>query len=382
MKKILAFVLAMIMVMAMGTVAFAADTIDDNTTVGAAGWTVTFNDTFKITDGDDAANLPAATFIYTITAGSGAAATTTSPLITAGVVDGSKPSITNSTHTATESGITTNTVDVKVDFTGVPFTAAGIYRYNVKVAQDASNVTKDDISLDVKNTTPGSGSYILDVYVKKVENGTATTFEPYAYVLSKSGAINTFTTGTNENTVTYNESEKVDTITHEYTTYNLTVKKVIKGDLAANSFDFTITISNVPTGVIFTQDAVNKANATSYTLTAALTNNGTTVIKGLPSTVTYAIKEAVNQLEGYTVEVTDDNKAHGTYTWIGTAGSATEYGNATATTIGDADTAVQFTNTLNNISPTGVVMRVAPFAIMLGAGVVLLVLSKKRKSED
>ena len=41
--------------------------------------------------------------------------------------------------------------------------------------------------------------------------------------------------------------------------------------------------------------------------------------------------------------------------------------------------AVTFTNNLDAISPTGIVMRYAPYALILVAGVVLLLISKKRR---
>ena len=41
---------------------------------------------------------------------------------------------------------------------------------------------------------------------------------------------------------------------------------------------------------------------------------------------------------------------------------------------------IYFTNTLDTISPTGLVMRFAPYALILAAGIVLLVVAMKHKS--
>ena len=42
---------------------------------------------------------------------------------------------------------------------------------------------------------------------------------------------------------------------------------------------------------------------------------------------------------------------------------------------------IAFTNNLEQISPTGVALRFAPYAIMLGAGVALFIILKVRKNK-
>ena len=352
------------MALAMSFPAFAADTFDDSL-VGAGGAAVTFNDTFAISDGDNAQNLPAAEFNYSILPGAGAAATANTPKILAGLEGAT---ISGGAHEATEAGDTEDTVDVTADFSAVSFTEAGIYRYNVKETLGASNV-QDDILIDVNNDN--KGTYVLDVYVKN-DNG---SFDPYAYILSRTGANSTSVDG-NQTIITY--SDKIDTILNEYTTYDLTVSKTIVGDMAANSFEFTIDLTGLSDDVIIDQDGTNPEAAEAYTLKADLANGKQTVIKGLPSTAAYAVKEAVNQLEGYTVEVNDSNEAAAEYKWIGTAGSAEEFGSADAAQMGKADITVSYTNTLRSISPTGVIIRFAPYLVILGAGILLLVVSRRR----
>jgi len=361
-KRLIAGTIAALMIGAMALPSGAA--------VNEAGVTssqVTFIDTFTISEGDDAANLPAATFNYSIAPGSGAAATATTPAIRSGIAGAE---ISSAVHAATASGTTTSNEIVTADFSDCNFTAAGIYRYNVTEELGETNVA-DDIAIDVANEN--LGTYVLDAYVKK-DNG---SFVPYAYIMSKAGDIEAYDNAADPQTVTY--ADKVNTITNEYTTYNLTVSKTIVGDMAANDFDFSIDLASVPADVIFTQDGVDNTGSNAYALSAKLANGSKTEIKGLPSSVSYKIQEAVNQLEGYKVEVTDINPDAGSYSWIGANGSAEAFGNSEATIIGKNDTTVGFTNTLSSISPTGVIIRIAPYAMMLGIGVVFLLMSLRRR---
>ncbi len=54
----------------------------------------------------------------------------------------------------------------------------------------------------------------------------------------------------------------------------------------------------------------------------------------------------------------------------------------TANADDDVSHVIAFTNVLETISPTGVALRVAPYVAILCGGIVLLVLTKKRKADE
>ena len=85
--------------------------------------------------------------------------------------------------------------------------------------------------------------------------------------------------------------------------------------------------------------------------------------------VTYQVSSKVNG-----TEVKSDDAVAGT-TGTSTAVSV----DTTAISTVSATQAVEIVNTLLLISPTGVALRVAPYVLILAAGVILLMVSRKRR---
>ena len=164
MKKV-----ATVLTTAMLTAAMAIPVLADTNgieNVSGNAWQTSFTNTFTISQGDDANNLPAATFDFEIAPGQGAPATATTPKINAGLAGAW---ITDPSHPATDAGDTVDSQTVTADFSGCNFSSAGIYRYIITESSDVASNVSQDIVIDIENGN--SGSYVMDVYVKKSGNG-------------------------------------------------------------------------------------------------------------------------------------------------------------------------------------------------------------------
>ena len=422
-KRISAIALALVMVLALGTTAFAATGPDNtsgnfgSTTGESTGGTftgstetwstaitsATFNVHFDV-DATNSGNRPATQFSYSIDNGTRVAATSTAPEIKAGITGGA--TIPTAVTDAWNAPNATDAVDtIGVSFDASKFTAPGIYRYIITEAALTQEQTDIGIADGDTSGNKTENTLYLDVYVSKLSG--ASDLSVVAAVLlttaetpsmsNESGTI----AGTNE-TASY--TTKIDGFYNSYKAYTVTVTKTVAGDAGDSTFYFPFSMV-----LAYTEGADANTTITGVTVTATATSNstvgttyaigngtgntysditikdgGTVTISGLPMKSIIKLYETVDAGEGYIITSAITGMEAGK-TVITIANKHTET-SADIETVGtvndDATQTMAYTNTRYSISPTGVVLRIAPYAFILGAGIVLLVLSKKRKEEE
>lgn len=323
------------------------------------------------------------------------------------------------------------------------FTHAGVYRYliteTIKVNGTAVNANDLPKYGFEARTNDYSTERYLDVYI--VNDATA-GLKLSSAIIFKTDAVddsnpqNTATsaiTTTTDKTTGFEPSEEPesgsatidytnDKTADRYFTYNLKVGKTTTGSLADknNDFPFVVTLQNDSTFIpTVTADIVN-TNATSVsgttantvsvssaasTVNASMSNGDYITINGLPKGTTAVVKETNNTTDEYTaawdtmdgtttssVTTTRYNSSDAAQT--GLAMAQNDYVVTTAVAVDGGQTVTNgdiggdykktvlgYTNEISDISPTGLAFRIAPYVLMLTAGVSLIVLFIKRKRE-
>ena len=314
------------------------------------------------------------------------------------------------TVTAADDGAA-NLKDLTIDFSNVVFGAAGVYRYVITEtapAYAASGVTE---------TTSATNPHVryLDVYVRPVTTGftdgtAAADWDIYGYVCmleseeitdagdtATTGAVKTngFVSGTNDGT---------DYLADSYYTYNVTVSKTVTNDAyakATHAFPFTVIFTNATVTNAVDISSSTTGTATGFTdpASAALstgTTKGIVSLKdsssvkyiGIPNGTNVEVYET-NDVAGVTYQVTtsldgantvDKAVTDGTTPTTAEVQSATKPAyqstKATITPTVDTDDDVAHTiavdNNLQLISPTGFVVRFAPYMLVLLGGILLI----------
>ena len=350
-----------------------------------AGTSTTF---YKYLVMDVDANVPNATFAFTVAPGTAIAATENRVAVLAGIgtptiadvtfapTDSTTAGLPSDTDTAT-AGQQYATQTAKVDFSGISFTEPGIYRYIVtETATTNQGVTNDE-----------SATRTLDVYV--TDNDGA--LEVSSYVLHT--GTDAPAAGTDKGSADVSNTgdklgDKSAGYTNTYDTSNLTFSKTVSGNQASRDkyFAFTVTIRGAVAGTVYDVD-----------LTKADVN-----ISANPNDATTCIGNAVTQPQRLTVPADGTVTQvfylqHGQEITIKGLAKGTEYAvtenpedykqtapdNASGTIVSE-DVTAAFTNTRSGVIPTGVLLTVAPFATIMAVGAVgiIVMVGKKRKRAE
>ena len=370
-RKLLGVLLAVLLISALALNPVTASAADAYEPV--AGTTTDFTK-YLVVSND--ANIPAATFSFTVEPGAAVAAGEGTLAVLAGL-DADKVVIEDTTFTAgqdttagaAEDGIVNTTEKkyaqntVTVDLTQVRFPEPGVYRYIITESASDDPFVND-----------ATATRTLDVYVGD-DNG-ALAIEGYVMY---SG---TLTTGPSADAAT--ADGKSAKFVNEVETANLTFSKTVEGNQGARDkfFLFTLTIENAGAGTIVnvTVDGTTptKTAATIYeaavmtgedgngvtTLTADaegkivhnfyLSHGDSVTVTGVPKTATYALTEVKEDYEN-----TPPTNASGSFA--------------------DGNATVAFTNTREGVIPTGVAMTLVPgAAILLIAAAALVILNRKK----
>ena len=380
-----------------GVPTFADD--NDVATAKATGETsakVSINKVLNIAEG---ITTPEATFTFTFTPKTG----TSSNGAPYETIDSSNGQITdkNVSYSGTDV-LATGQTSIKKEtgdiFREVNYTHAGEYVYTVAEKQNVGwkviqkngspidSMTYDNRNYEmhviVKNKTTG-GTYISSVYFKQVspsvngkvkpsESGTTYKYDLFTNIYRKNaGKI----TDPNEPNPNKPNVSKVDP-----NAKSLVIKKVVSGATADKSKDFTFKLTFTKASTETSQSITGKIGETSKTFvygqetTITLRHDQSLVFDTIPAGTRYKLVETGSQ--GYTASAAyKENGASKTQ-----AGAVSTNFTQDSILIGEKPNDNTITNSLPDVTPTGLLIDNLPFILMIGLGLAgFVVLSKKRR---
>lgn len=380
-----------------GVPTFADD--NDVATAKATGETsakVSINKVLNIAEG---ITTPEATFTFTFTPKTG----TSSNGAPYETIDSSNGQITdkNVSYSGTDV-LATGQTNIKKDtgdiFREVNYTHAGEYVYTVAEKQNVGwkVIQKNGSPIDfmtydnrnyemhviVKNKTTG-GTYISSVYFKQVspsvngkvkpsESGTTYKYDLFTNIYRKNaGKI----TDPNEPNPNKPNVSKVDP-----NAKSLVIKKVVSGATADKSKDFTFKLTFTKASTETSQSITGKIGETSKTFvygqetTITLRHDQSLVFDTIPAGTRYKLVETGSQ--GYTTSAAyKENGASKNQ-----AGTVSTNFTQDSILVGEKPNDNTITNSLPDVTPTGLLIDNLPFILMIGLGLAgFVVLSKKRR---
>lgn len=354
-KKTIRRLGALAMVLAMAVSVFAVNASAVTEVVPATNPAVTATITKNVTM-DDGVLVPGA-FEFEVTSGN------TDPLdgvpVTAG--NANDISVTPATVTRGTNGVTGSaTLTVRAN----AYQAPGIYSY--KLTEKKGNL--DGMTYDAT-------VYDVYVYVKNAENNYATTI-----TVLKEGKTVAVGSDTGKAQFVFNNT---------YATNDLKVSKTIDGDFTTGNetFGFTLgvgtsselkdkTLAQKYSVVVYDKEGKQKGEtkevALNGTVNVTLGQGDYVMVYGLTKYNTYTVKEDKHGEDGFTTTVD------------ATAADAELKDKTTeSTALIERDQTVAYTNTKDPSTPTGVIMNIAPYALMvvLAGAFAVVFLSRRNRAE-
>ena len=306
---------------------------------------------------------------------------------------------------------------VKITYKPAAFATPGVYRFvvteNAATGANSGDVEAMKVNVDGVEK-PYQTQRFLDVYVRLKEGSATGEREIYGYVLHSGDTLLANNATGNKHTGDKNsgfdgdgnKTGKRDTPQGytRYTPRKLKVDKKISGMINKdNLFPFTVNLFHNKAGAVNFDNAdlqvkVKMPGATAYTvkkaseipgLGAKLKDGQSLEIIGLPKTTTYNVKENNNTALTIKSDVRfSEDVAHDvpdtaavTTETVAPAANSTERGGDKS--LVQKDSHVAYHNHIDEITPTGVVLTVAPYAMMLAvAGSMGFMFFNRKKEEE
>lgn len=233
--------------------------------------------------------------------------------------------------------ITVGTAGITVDTS--KFTNTGVYRYVVSEAEG-----------EYEGITYDTETRYFDVYVI---NGSEEGKLDISYMFVGEA-------GKDDGVFTNDYDGKNDSL------HDLTVKKTVTGNQGDKSknFEFTILVNGAEGEqyyVIFSDNSSPITLKSGESATIALSHNETATIYGLSASDSYTVTETDYSGDGYTTTIGEET----TKTATGTITSEKE---------------IEVVNNRQVTTPTGLVMDIAPYLLMVAAAIVLAVVFFRKRS--
>lgn len=366
-RTISALILALVMVLTMGTSVFAAE-LGASGTIEATDNTVVVKKAISVINYAGYNYEPTITYTYTLSDGTGGGTVndgTNTITLKAGSVGYLNGSAAQSAEFNKANAVSGDIASKDLSWTFDPskFPSAGVYRF---VLTESTSVEPASIGID--RPADYDTSKFLDVYVQNKDSGK----EIYGFVLvDDEGAV----TSDSSKSQGWNADKDLE----KYETYNITITNNTTGALADTTakFPYTVTLTGEMSAANISAEIGEGGKVTSE-----LGNGESMTISGLPKTVKFAVAENNPTPDTYTTTATVEG-VEGTTN----ADKASFKGDLDVVTGGEISNAtaaisISVDNHLDSISPTNVVMRFAPYLFILGGAVVLLAVSRRRKAEQ